>query len=540
MSQASAPRDLPDPSSERGSPAPNAQRPTPLMVALLLIVAFAFLGSRGIWDPDEGRYTNVALNMLKSGNWVDLMRNEDIGHWTKPPLTYWTIAGSVASFGRSPGAARLPMALSYLACVWLAWRISRRLVPGAELFAGIAYATMLLPFGASQLVTTDFVLTALQTLAMLCFVECRFGDPARARWWSRWMWVSFGLAFLTKGPPALLPLLAVVAFDAWVPKLGRTRVFTVANLALFAAVALPWFVIVGMRHPGLLGYFIGSEVYARVATDKFGRHGSWYGWLEIYGPTLLLGTIPWTGLLWRWLRREVPTWRQWRDSSVHIGDASLLLLTLWIAIPLLVFCLARSRLPLYVLPLFVPLAMVAARQWRSEARPLPSTTFLCAWATVLLALKVAASFWPTDKNASEWADAVRERVPYRVTEVLFVDDMARYGLNMHLDAEIEKIARGEPSSVPFNPEYDETLFEELVEDEPGALYIARQSDWPALDREITKAGYQVTVWGTPYRGRVMFSVSAAGRVHRGTMASRMERARSTGVAPSLSATLAAP
>lgn len=493
-------------SSEPSRSSEEARRPKAWMVALLLIVALGFLGSRGIWDPDEGRYTNVALIMLKSGNWVDLMRNEDIGHWTKPPLTYWAIAGSVASFGRSPGAARLPMALSYLACVWLAWRLARHLAPGAELFAGIAYATMLLPFGASQLVTTDFLLTALQTLAMLCFVECRFGDESRARWWSRWMWVSFGLAFLTKGPPALLPLLAIVAFDVCVPRPGRARIFTIPGLALFAVVALPWFVIVGLRHPGLLAYFLGSEVYARVATDQFGRHGSLFGWLEVYGPTLVLGTIPWTPLLWRWLRRDLPRWRQWRDSSVRSMDASLVLLALWVALPLLVFCVARSRLPLYVLPLFVPLAILAARQWQHEGRRLPSTVFLCSWAALLLALKIATLFWPTHKNASEWADAVRDRVPFRVTEVLFVDDMARYGLNMHLDVEIEKIARGVPSSVPFNPEYDETLFEELVEDEPGALYIARESDWPTLDREITQAGYEVTVWGAPYQERILFSV----------------------------------
>ena len=41
------------------------------MVAILSVVlAFGFLGARGIWDPDEGRYTNVALNMLSSGDWT--------------------------------------------------------------------------------------------------------------------------------------------------------------------------------------------------------------------------------------------------------------------------------------------------------------------------------------------------------------------------------------------------------------------------------------------------------------------------------------
>lgn len=478
------------------------------MLALLLALAFAFLGSRGIWDPDEGRYTNVALNMLRSGNWVDPMRSDDVGHWTKPPLTYWTVASSVATFGHTPAAARLPMALAYLACVWLAWRVARRLAPAAAPLAAIAYATMLLPFGASQLVTTDFLLAAFQAFAMLAFVECRFGEASRARMWSRWMWVGFALAFLCKGPPALLPLLAIIAFDAWVPRSQRQPVFTFTNLLLFAAIALPWFLVVGARHSGLLAYFLGSEVYARVATDQFSRHGSWYGWLQIYAPTLIVGTMPWTPLLWRWLRREAPALRRWRDPQVRAGDASLVLLVMWIAIPLFVFCLARSRLPLYILPLFVPLAVLVARQHFAESARLPSAARLVAWCVFLVALKCAAAYWPTHKDAAEWADAVRDRVPYQVSEVVFVDDMARYGLNMHLGAAIEKIGTGDPGPVRFNPEFDETLAVELAEEEPGVLWVAKSRDWPKLREKITAAGYRATAHGAPYQERVMFSVKA--------------------------------
>ena len=57
---------------------------TGLRVALLaLVLAFPFLGSRGIWEPDEGRYTNVAINMVESGDWLNPRRNDDVGHWTK-------------------------------------------------------------------------------------------------------------------------------------------------------------------------------------------------------------------------------------------------------------------------------------------------------------------------------------------------------------------------------------------------------------------------------------------------------------------------
>src|SRR3546814_1299168 len=73
---------------------------------------------------------------------------------------------------------------------------------------------MLFPFGAAQLITTDYVLAACEALALWGFVEARFGKSTHARRWLALMWAGFGLAFLAKGPPGLVPLLAVFAFDA--------------------------------------------------------------------------------------------------------------------------------------------------------------------------------------------------------------------------------------------------------------------------------------------------------------------------------------
>ena len=97
-------------------------------IALLATtLALALLGGRGIWDPDEGRYTNVAMHMLDSGDWLNPRRSTEVGHWTKPPLTYWAIASSIAVFGPNAFAGRLPATLAYLFCVWLAWRSARRM-----------------------------------------------------------------------------------------------------------------------------------------------------------------------------------------------------------------------------------------------------------------------------------------------------------------------------------------------------------------------------------------------------------------------------
>lgn len=481
-------------------------KPAVVVALLSLTLAFAFLGLRGIWDPDEGRYTNVSLNMLDSGDWLNPRRNDEVGHWTKPPLTYWAVASSVAVFGRTAWAARLPIALSYLCCVWLAWRLARRLAPGAEALSALVYASMLLPFGAAQIVTTDYPLAALQTLAMFGFVEARFGDPNRARRWLSLMWMAFALAFMTKGPPALLPLLAIVAYQIWVPRCHPHHVLTASGIALFAVLALPWYVAVIRAQPGLLEYFIGAEVIGRIASNEFNRHGEWYGWLEIYVPTLLVGTMPWTPLFWRWLKGLPELIKRWRAQAEREQDAAAVLLVLWVALPMLVFCLSRSRLPMYILPLFVPLAMLIARQRMAEGAGLPATSKVVTWAVLLLTLKIATAYWPTHKNAEAWADAIRERMPKATKEVVFVEDMARYGLNLHLDAEIEKVSLQPTARAQINPEFDGDLATELRDADSRTLFIAKLERMPEISQRIEDIGYSVVRLGAPFNSRALFVV----------------------------------
>lgn len=483
------------------------------LILLAATLSLAFLGLRGIYDPDEGRYVNVALNMLDSGDWLHPHRNDDVAHWTKPPVTYWAIASSVAVFGQNAWAARLPSALSYLACVALAWLIARRLMPGSRQVAAVVYATMLLPFGASQLITTDFLLAASQALALWAFVEARFGPSAKPGRWVLLMWAGFALGFMIKGPPALLGLLPVLASDALSTGERSSRAFQWFGLVVFAALALPWYAAVITDTPGLLAYFLGSEVVGRLTSESFGRHPEWYGWLKVYVPTLVLGTLPWTPTLLRWARGLPSSVHKWRDPAHRNADQVQIFLALWLLLPLIAFCFSRSRLPLYVLPLFVPLALLVARQRQSEGRAMPKWGWLIAWAGFLMCIKLGGVFWPTHQNSAAWADAIRARVRGPIAEVVFVEDKARYGLRLHLNAEIETISVQPDLHAPrINPRFDEDLAAELAEKEvrDTVVWICKQEVWPSLRNRILALGRQPSALGNPYQGRIIFLVAKAG------------------------------
>ena len=152
---------------------------------------------------------------------------------------------------------------------------------------------------------------------------------------------------------------------------------------------------------------------------------------------LLLGTMPWTPALLAWVRTWPARVRAWRSPAVRRAQGAHVLLVAWIALPLLVSCIARSRLPLYVLPLFVPIAVAIALQGR---RGWPRWPWLVAWIGALLAVRVVLAQASPLQDASQWADGIRARAGH-VRTVVFVDDTPRWGLHLHLDAHVERRTR---------------------------------------------------------------------------------------------------
>lgn len=479
------------------------RRPFLAVVALALLLGLAFQGARGLWEPDEGRYTNVALQMLHSGDFISLRRNAEALHFTKPPLTYWAMAGSVAAFGRTEWAVRLPIALAFVLTVVLVYQLGKRFVPDKPWLPALIYATSPVPFLAANTINTDSFLTLTEALAVACYVQERFAR--RSPRWLDAMWAGFGLAFLAKGPPGLLPLLAIVAFE--LSQRRGLRLLRPLGLLAFAVIGLGWYLIVIRRHPGLLEYFLGHEVYARIATNELKRFPQWYGPFVVYLPTLVLGSLPWLVL-------SVPRLRERIAARLAMPD-ELRFLWFWLALPLVVFCLARSRLPLYLLPLMVPLALLLGRalapgQWR----PKVFVPLLGVWIVVLLGVKLAVAAYPTDKDGRWFAAELVPMLPGHPNEVLFVEDMTRNGLNLYLNTEIERLSfKPQPKSIS-DSSYDQTVAEELAENETRRVFIMKREVEIYFLNELQAAGKTPVLLGVlPHlrgrseRDRVIYTVA---------------------------------
>jgi 4-amino-4-deoxy-L-arabinose transferase-like glycosyltransferase len=449
-----------------------------LLIAIVLVYCCVFQGVRPIYSPDEGRYTNVALAMLDDGDWIHPMLHHEVEHWSKPPLTYWTIASAIALAGRNEWAARLPGALAFACTILVLMRLGRTFVPSRPWLPGLVYATFVLPSLAANLVTTDSLLALWESLIVASFVELwHAADRAHANRSAYVLGTCAALAFMTKGPPGLLTLFACLVFATWSEGWpGLRRATNWRMLIVFAALGLTWFAVVVSQDPRVLRYFLVDEVVQRIATDKMHRNASWFGAVKIYAPTLIVGTLPWLPVL------IVGAWRDGRHLARRIrSNAAARLLACWIGVPLCVFVIARSRLPLYLLPIFAPLALVVARQLENVHVRAWHRAAIAIWCGLLIAARIVPAWIDAADDDRRLADGVAALARPVPDEVAFVESAPRFGLRFYLGSEVERIRL--PDGFP-QPE-SQDLASELAEQEGCRLLVTEARLATALSAALT-------------------------------------------------------
>jgi 4-amino-4-deoxy-L-arabinose transferase-like glycosyltransferase len=418
------------------------------LVCLLILYGFLFQGWRGLWGGDEGRYTAASVEMLRLRSLTRLQLSDHTPHYTKPPLTYAAMAASMAAFGRNEWAARLPNAAAFVLTVLLVHQLARRSGLKRPRLAAAIYAGAPLPFAAANIITTDTLLVLWHACAAAAFMASwKAGTPWRRRGWTTLLWLALGLAFMTKGPPSLLPLAAFVAFAALC---GGWRavgaLFWLPAVALFSAVGLSWYIAVILEVPGLWDYWMHRELAGRALGTVKNHGGAWYAALTIYAPVLLLGLFPWVWYLMRDVRRAGRFFRAEYWKNVRAGGEPFLFLLLWASVPIGIFFVVPSRQPLYLLPSFVPLSLLAAsrveRAWAGATEPgrRIQILWLTAWLCVLLAGRASLGLMSDKKDARALSQAILRQCPTAFRRITFVDVYSpRYGLKLYLDTQVDNV-----------------------------------------------------------------------------------------------------
>ncbi len=360
-------------------------------LAVLLLLGFMAWGGRSLWDSSEARYGQVALEMLTSGNWL-LPTLAGEPHLSKPPFAYWMIAAGMRLWGPNAWGARFFLALFFTGTLLCIRALAQTMgyPRRTAWWAALIFGTSLLPFAGGHVLTTDAFLTFWETLGVLAAWKVWQSHNRPPSLWRLVFWGAFGMAFFTKGPPGWLALAAMAVFYGLRRDPRRPALWSAPGFVLFLGLAFWWYAVVIAQDPSRLAYFVGDELVGRVASTMHHRNEPFW----IYGPLILVGVGPWMIL---WPATVARTWARVRKGLGTFSDRHLFM-GLWFALPLAVFTLARSRMPLYIMPLFVPLALVMADIWttrtlpRLRARPKRLRLARCGLALWILLLAVFTAY----------------------------------------------------------------------------------------------------------------------------------------------------
>jgi 4-amino-4-deoxy-L-arabinose transferase-like glycosyltransferase len=351
-------------------------------VALCVIVACLLylprLGEPALWEPDEGRYAEIAREMVISGDYVT-PRDDWVRYLEKPPLVYWTTAAAIRLLGRNETAVRLPIAFASIAQIVIVQVLAETMFgPLAGAAAAMCLALSPLFFGFSRFLTLDPMLAMFVTAALASFyAAARRRNLGAGRNWLLMAAIFVAPGILTKGPVALLLVVSVAAAFMLIEGRGRelAQVPWISGGLIVAAIDLPWFAVVSWRNPGFLRFFFVHEHLQRYAQST--EH--------LWGPYFFVVVV--TAGMWPWIAFVPVTLREmWRPAEGHLASSpgqeraasfglreqaqiggsaapavtgALHFCLVWFGVIFLFFSIPRSKLGSYILPA-IPAAAILA------------------------------------------------------------------------------------------------------------------------------------------------------------------------------------
>ena len=347
------------PLPQNKSSALSERRNSWLILAALWLLLLLLASLRPLAVPDEGRYGEIGRWMLISGDWLTPRLN-GLPFFHKPPLLHWLDAISLATFGVNELALRLVPAL-HAGLMMLALYLAARAV-STEVIARRA-ATMLgtsLSFlVGGQYVNHDMLVATWIGVAIWCFaLAFMAGDKPNANL-ARLGFLACALGMLSKGLIGIaLPGVVLFIWLIWTRQFRKIlHLPWLTGLALFAVVAVPWFVLAQRAYPDFFNYMFVGQQFNRYTAASYNNPQPW--WFYLLSLALLL--FPWVFFALGQVRRVTT---MTITSAMGLDAAWWRLCWAWVLAILVFFSIPNSKLIGYILPVMPPLALLAALGWQ--------------------------------------------------------------------------------------------------------------------------------------------------------------------------------
>lgn len=306
----------------------------------------------------EAMYALIPAEMLARGDWLTPYLN-GARYLDKPPLWYWLTMAGYQIFGVSEFSARLTTLAVALGEALGTFLIGRTLFSlRVGWLAGLMLITSIGFFTLHCQLFTDHLITL--TLTWGLYFLLRWQAAPRFRY-VLGFFTCLAAGLLSKGLVGPALTLAVGGLYMLVRRdWGLLRFFLhPGGLAVGAALALPWFVVMTLRHPGFFEFHILNEQILRFMGKRYPPDIVSFPivgfWLFV-----VIWLMPWAAFLPAALAAFWPRGRSW----VAAGERGKVLVLLWAGVVLGFFSLSSLRLEYYSLPAFPAMALILG--WRFD------------------------------------------------------------------------------------------------------------------------------------------------------------------------------
>ncbi len=323
-----------------------------IIIGVLLGVFYAlWIGGHALFTPDEGRYSEVAREMVVSGDFIT-PRLDGVPFLDKPVLYYWLQASAIKLFGLKEWALRFwPALIGIFGCL-ITYVVGRKFFNRRTgLLAAIILSTSPLYYGAAHYANLDLEVAVLISSALYFFMWALHSSFPQRKFLLLFAYIFCGLAALTKGLigivfPAMIVGLWILLLNRW-NQIKHLRLIT--GLIIFFAITIPWYYLVQQANPEFLHFFFVTQQVSRFLTqgDYNNQTVFWF-----YIPVIFIGFFPWSLFLIQAITKNIKTiWQRGQQYSVE------LFLLIWFVMIFTFFSIPKSKTVGYIIPIFPALAL---------------------------------------------------------------------------------------------------------------------------------------------------------------------------------------
>lgn len=359
---------------------------------VMVAIAIAYAGHNTLpVDEHEVLVLRTTQEMHQRGDWV-VPHFNDAPRLNKPPMNYWLtgVVATLSGHGQhiAPWHGRLISAMSGIGVALLIMVVGAQLyAPRAAWYGAGLFVTSAGYFTYAHDARPELLYSLFCFMGLSCFVASLNKKPTGKLPLVYMMWISYGLAILTKGPQIpMMFLLATVLFILFVQGQGvraLTSIQPFSGMTIMCILAASWWIL--LEHRLTADQFSTSQLAGSLLVPTFDNFLNGY---YFYRPLQLI--LPWLPLAPIVAVATFYVDEERRETNIFLG--------LVIIVTTILFSVGSQQRYFYMLPILPIVCLLVGRGLEQLEQQRNAGIQTLIWLQVItIAVAVSWVYWEYER-----------------------------------------------------------------------------------------------------------------------------------------------